>query len=93
MVTRNACHEVPPHSTNVLNHQALPPQLFRSARGYEGSSSEIGIMLYIIVCDRSEGRSPNGILDHWVRWDGGLDPAGNSSGAVAVAVVTTERVI
>ena len=33
---------------------------------------------------RSEGRVPNGIFDPWVRWDGGLDSARNSS-AVAVA--------
>ena len=35
------------------------------------------------VC-RSEGRVPNGIFDPWVRWDGGLDSARNSSAAVAV---------
>ena len=33
---------------------------------------------------RSEGRCPNGIFDPWVRWDRGLDPARNSSAAVAV---------
>ena len=33
---------------------------------------------------------PNGIFDSWVRWDGGLDPARNSSvAAAAVAVAVT----
>ena len=35
--------------------------------------------------NRSEGRCPNGIFDSWVRWDRGLDPARNSSAAVAIA--------
>ena len=47
------------------------------------------IFPYILY--RSEGRVPNGIFDPWVRWDGGLDSARNSSAAavVAVAAVTS----
>ena len=37
--------------------------------------------------NRSEGRSPNGIFDSWVRWDGAWTRPENSSAAVAAAAV------
>ena len=39
---------------------------------------------------RSEGRVPNGIFDPWVRWDGGLDSARNSSAAAVAAAVALQ---
>ena len=41
------------------------------------------------LINRSEGRVPEQDIDPWVRWDGGLDSARNSSAAVVAAAVVT----
>ena len=48
---------------------------------------------FVNTIDRSEGRVPNGIFDPWVRWDGGLDSARNSSVAVAAAVAAAAAAV
>ena len=39
----------------------------------------------------SEGRVPERDIYPWVRWDGGLDSARNSSAAAAVVVAVTKN--
>ena len=49
------------------------------------------MILYIYILFNIFYICPNGIFDPWVRWDGGLDSARNSSAAAAVAAAAVTK--